>query len=47
MNNTMDNALESVFFIASDPYKSITSSLVREVISFNGDYSKTFSDGDK
>ena len=40
MNNTMDNALESVFFIASDPYKSITSSLVREVISFNGDYSK-------
>ena len=40
MNNTMDNALESIFFIASDPYKSITSSLVREVISFNGDYSK-------
>ena len=40
MNNTMDNALESIFFIASDPYKSITSSLVREVISLNGDYSK-------
>ena len=40
MNNTMNNALESIFFIASDPYKSITSSLVREVISLNGDYSK-------
>jgi pantetheine-phosphate adenylyltransferase len=40
MNNTMDNALESIFFIASDPYKSITSSLVREVISLNGNYSK-------
>ena len=40
MNNTMDNALESIFFIASDPYKSITSSLVREVISLHGDYSK-------
>jgi pantetheine-phosphate adenylyltransferase len=40
MNNTMDNALESIFFITSDPYKSITSSLVREVISLNGDYSK-------
>lgn len=40
MNNTMDNALESIFFIASDPYKSITSLLVREVISLNGDYSK-------
>jgi len=40
MNNTMDNALESIFFIASDPYKSITSSLVREIISLNGDYSK-------
>ena len=40
MNNTMDNALESIFFIASDPYKSITSSLVREVISLNGDFSK-------
>ena len=40
MNNTMDNALGSIFFIASDPYKSITSSLVREVISLNGDYSK-------
>ena len=38
MNNTMDNALESIFFIASDPYKSITSSLVREVISLNGNY---------
>ena len=40
MNNTMDKTLESIFFIASDPYKSITSSLVREVISLNGDYSK-------
>ena len=40
MNNTMDNALESIFFIASDPFKSVTSSLVREVINLNGDYSK-------
>ena len=40
MNNTMDSALESIFFIASDPFKSITSSLVREVIIQNGDYSK-------
>ena len=40
MNNTMDNALESIFFIASDPFKSITSSLVRQVINLNGDYSK-------
>ena len=40
MNNTMDKTLESIFFIASDPFKSITSSLVREVINLNGDYSK-------
>jgi pantetheine-phosphate adenylyltransferase len=40
MNNTMDKTLESIFFIASDPFKSITSSLVREVIIQNGDYSK-------
>jgi pantetheine-phosphate adenylyltransferase len=39
-NNTMDKSLESIFFIASDSYKSITSSLVREVINLNGDYSK-------
>ena len=43
MNNTMDSALESIFFIASDPFKSITSSLVRQVISLNGDYSKFIS----
>ena len=43
MNNTMDNALESIFFIASDPFKSITSSLVRQVINLNGDYSKFIS----
>ena len=43
MNNTMDNALESIFFIASDPFKSITSSLVRQVIDLNGDYSKFIS----
>jgi pantetheine-phosphate adenylyltransferase len=40
MNNTMNNASESIFFIASDPFKSVTSSLVREVINLNGDYSK-------
>ena len=43
MNNTMDSALESIFFIATDPFKSITSSLVRQVISLNGDYSKFIS----
>jgi len=43
MNNTMDSALESIFFIASDPFKSITSSLVRQVINLNGDYSKFIS----
>ena len=43
MNNTMDSTLESIFFIASDPFKSITSSLVRQVISLNGDYSKFIS----
>ena len=43
MNNTMDSALESIFFIASDPFKSITSSLVRQVIIQNGDYSKFIS----
>ncbi len=43
MNNTMDNSIESLFFIASDPFKSITSSLVREIINFNGDYSKFIS----
>tara|TARA_B110000238_G_scaffold97458_1_gene106242 strand:+ start:167 stop:649 length:483 start_codon:yes stop_codon:yes gene_type:complete len=40
MNNTMNNESESIFFIASDPFKSVTSSLVREVINLNGDYSK-------
>ena len=40
MNNTMNNTTESIFFIASDPFKSVTSSLVREVINLNGDYSK-------
>ncbi len=39
MNNTMNNSIESLFFIASDQYKSITSSLVREVINLNGNYS--------
>ena len=43
MNNTMDSSLESIFFIASDPFKSITSSLVRQVIIQNGDYSKFIS----
>ena len=43
MNNTMDSTLESIFFIASDPFKSITSSLVRQVIDLNGDYSKFIS----
>jgi len=43
MNNTMDSALESIFFIATDPFKSITSSLVRQVIDLNGDYSKFIS----
>jgi pantetheine-phosphate adenylyltransferase len=42
-NNTMDKSLESIFFIASDSYKSITSSLVREVINLNGDYSRFIS----
>ena len=39
----MDSSLESIFFIASDPFKSITSSLVRQVIIQNGDYSKFIS----
>ena len=43
MNNTMDKSLESLFLIASDSYKSITSSLVRQVISLNGDYSNFIS----
>ena len=43
MNNAMDKSLESLFFIASDSYKSITSSLVRQVISLNGDYSNFIS----
>ena len=43
MNNTMDSALESIFFIATDPFKSITSSLVRQVIDLNGDYSRFIS----
>ena len=43
MNNTMDKSIESLFFIASDSYKSITSSLVRQVIDLNGDYSKFIS----
>ena len=43
MNNTMDDKSESIFFIASDTYKSITSSLVRQVIDFKGDYSKFIS----
>jgi pantetheine-phosphate adenylyltransferase len=40
MNSTLDQTVDSIFFIASDPFKSITSSLVREVINLNGDYSK-------
>jgi len=40
MNQTMNKEIESIFFIASDPFKSITSSLVRQVIDLNGDYSK-------
>ena len=43
MNNAMDKSLESLFFIASDSYKSITSSLVRQVIILNGDYSNFIS----
>ena len=43
MNNTMDSALESIFFIATDPFKSITSSLIRQVINLNGDYSRFIS----
>jgi len=43
MNNSMDKSIESLFFIASDSYKSITSSLVRQVISLNGDYSNFIS----
>ena len=43
MNKDMDNTLESLFFIASDPFKSITSSLVRQVINLDGDYSKFLS----
>ena len=43
MNNAMNNELESIFFIASDSYKSITSSLVRQVIDLKGDYSKFIS----
>ena len=40
MNSTMDNTLENIFLIAADPLKSINSSLVRQVIDLNGDYSK-------
>jgi len=40
MNNSLNDSVESLFFIASDQYKSITSSLVREVIDANGDFSK-------
>ena len=43
MNNTMDDKLESIFLIASDSYKSITSSLVRQIIDLKGDYSKFIS----
>ena len=43
MNNAMDDKLESIFLIASDSYKSITSSLVRQVIDLKGDYSKFIS----
>ncbi|MFL2980508.1 MAG: pantetheine-phosphate adenylyltransferase [Methylophilaceae bacterium] len=43
MNHTMDDKLESIFLIASDSYKSITSSLVRQVIDLKGDYSKFIS----
>lgn len=43
MNNSMDKSIESLFFIASDSYKSITSSLVRQIISLNGDYSNFIS----
>ena len=40
MNNSLNDSVESLFFIASDQYKSITSLLVREVIDANGDFSK-------
>ena len=43
MNNAMDDKLESIFLIASDSYKSITSSLVRQIIDLKGDYSKFIS----
>ena len=43
MNSTMENKIESLFFIASDPFKSITSSLVRQIINLKGDYSKFIS----
>ena len=43
MNNAMDKSIESLFFIAADSYKSITSSLVRQVIKLDGDYSKFLS----
>ena len=43
MNTTMDRTLENIFFIASDPFKSITSSLIRQVINLNGDYSRFIS----
>jgi len=43
MNNSLNDSIESLFFIASDQYKSITSSLVREVIDSNGDYKKFIS----
>lgn len=43
MNNTLDKKIETLFFVASDSYRSITSSLVRQVIEHNGDYSKFIS----
>lgn len=40
MNNSLNDSIESLFFIASDQYKSLSSSIVREVINLNGDFSK-------
>tara|TARA_B110000967_G_scaffold206907_1_gene254857 strand:+ start:829 stop:1461 length:633 start_codon:yes stop_codon:yes gene_type:complete len=40
INSTMNSEVESLFFIASDSYKSITSTLVRQVINLKGNYSK-------
>ena len=40
MNNTLDKRIETLLLVASGPYSSITSSLVRQVIELNGNYSK-------